>query len=83
MVEAVGLTHYYDCSSFQEEQLDDIVVAEDNSDSVVVDLAEEEVVVYASWQISQRLHLIQELEVTAEASASADGFVEANWNVMN
>ena len=83
MVEAVGLTHYYDCSSFQEEQLDDIEVAEDNSDSVVVDLAEEEVVVYASLQISQRLHLIQELEVTAEASASADGFVEANWNVMN
>jgi len=41
------------------------------------------VVVYASWQISQRLHLIQELEVTAEASASADGFVEVNWNVMN
>ena len=83
-----GLTHCYDYSSFQEEHLlvDDTEVAEDNLDSVVVDfdLAEGEVVVeYASWQIFRRLHLIQELEATVEASASADGFVEANWNVMN
>ena len=32
MVEAVGLTHYYDCSSFQEEQQDDIEMADDNLD---------------------------------------------------